>query len=291
MNCQQRWDESVEWHVVDGKRLEARRIPGRVSSCPPIVMLHEGLGSVGHWRDFPDRVARETGSAVFVYSRYGHGRSSLLEEPRDTSYMHHEAEVVLPALLEQADIRKPVLFGHSDGASIAILYAAKFPYSAAALVLAAPHVFVEDGTLRVHIASIRKALGDGQFGNRYIANIHGRGYSFRRYRRPGRRQPTSTRGLYSRHSVAIPVVYRAICSAAPVRSDLGIVLQLAQRSNWRGNTSGPIVKVWLASPKLPPYSLHVGLGYQAREALYTTRVQYTRAREYAKMGRTQQMHG
>jgi pimeloyl-ACP methyl ester carboxylesterase len=110
-------------------------------------MLHEGLGSVSHWKDFPDFVAAETGSAVFLYSRYGHGRSTPLEEPREVSYMHYEAEVVLPALLEQAGIRKPVLLGQSDGASIAILYAAKFPASPAGLVLEAPHVFVEDLTV------------------------------------------------------------------------------------------------------------------------------------------------
>jgi pimeloyl-ACP methyl ester carboxylesterase len=136
-----------ESHVVDGKRLETRRIPARLPSRPPIVMLHEGLGSLSQWKDFPDRVAAETGSEVFVYSRYGHGGSSLLEKPRDVSYMHHEAEVVLPALLEQAAIQRPVLLGHSDGASIAILHAARFPDAPAALILEAPHVFVEDLTV------------------------------------------------------------------------------------------------------------------------------------------------
>ena len=102
---------------------------------------------MSHWRDFPDRVAAETGSEVFVYSRYGHGRSSVLEEPRVVSYLHHEAEVVLPALLGQAGFPRPVLLGHSDGASIAIIYAARLPDSAAALILEAPHVFVEDLTV------------------------------------------------------------------------------------------------------------------------------------------------
>jgi len=139
--------ELFEWHVVDGKHLETRRIPAGISSRPPIVMLHEGLGSMSHWRDFPDRVAALTGSDVFIYSRYGHGRSSVLEEPREVSYMHHEAEVVLPALLKQAGFDRPVLLGHSDGASIAIIYAANFPGSVAALVLEAPHVFVEDLTV------------------------------------------------------------------------------------------------------------------------------------------------
>jgi len=139
--------ELLEWHVLDGRRLEARRIPARIPSRPPIVMLHEGLGSVSHWKDFPDRVAAETGSGVFVYSRYGHGRSGVLDEPREISYMHHEADVVFPALLQQAGIRRPVLLGHSDGASIAIIHAAHSLDSAAALILEAPHVFVEDLTV------------------------------------------------------------------------------------------------------------------------------------------------
>ena len=146
---------------MDGKRLEARRIPALASSFramarPPVVMLHEGLGSVSQWRDFPDRVAAQTGCEVFVYSRYGYGQSDVLEGARDVSYMHHEAEIVLPAILDQAKIRKPILFGHSDGASIAILYAAKFPDSPVALILEAPHVFVEDLTIK-SIAAARIA--------------------------------------------------------------------------------------------------------------------------------------
>jgi pimeloyl-ACP methyl ester carboxylesterase len=134
----------VRTFIVDGKRLEAVEIPARLSDKPTIVMLHEGLGSVAHWKDFPERVAAETGAAVFVYSRYGHGNSDPLGEPRPVSYMHHEAEVVLPSLLQQAAIKKPVLLGQSDGASIALIHAGKFPDSPTALILEAPHVFVED---------------------------------------------------------------------------------------------------------------------------------------------------
>jgi pimeloyl-ACP methyl ester carboxylesterase len=121
-------------------------------------MLHEGLGSVSHWREFPDRVAAATGSEVFVYSRYGHGRSSPLEEPRGVFYMHVEAELVLAGLLEQSRIQRPVLLGHSDGASIAILYAARFPNSVAGLILEAPHVFVEERTVE-SIAQAKVAYG------------------------------------------------------------------------------------------------------------------------------------
>jgi pimeloyl-ACP methyl ester carboxylesterase len=134
----------VRTYIVDRKRLEALEIDARLPDRPTIVMLHEGLGSVSHWKDFPDRVAAETGAAVFVYSRYGHGNSDPLIEPRPVSYMHHEAEIVLPALLQQAAIDRPVLLGQSDGASIALIYAGRFPDSPAALILEAPHMFVED---------------------------------------------------------------------------------------------------------------------------------------------------
>jgi pimeloyl-ACP methyl ester carboxylesterase len=132
---------------VDGRWLEAAKIEGRDSNLPTIVMLHEGLGSLAHWKDFPVRVAGETGAGVFVYSRYGHGGSDALEEPRSVSYMHREAQIVLPELFRKARIERPLLLGHSDGASIAILFAGMFPDSSAGLILEAPHVVIEDLTL------------------------------------------------------------------------------------------------------------------------------------------------
>ncbi len=111
---------------------------------PTIVFLHEGLGSVSLWRDFPTRVAERTGCGIFVYSRFGYGTSDTLSEKREPDYMHREADVVLPALLTAANIERPILLGHSDGASIALLFAAAFPGRARALILEAPHVFVED---------------------------------------------------------------------------------------------------------------------------------------------------
>ena len=133
--------------VVDGRRLETLWIPANKPGAPPIVMLHEGLGSIAHWRDFPALVAERTGCAVLVYSRYGYGNSDRLLEKRPVDYMHREAEVVLPALLEKLGINQPVLLGHSDGASIAIIFAGKYPDAARALILEAPHVFVEDLSL------------------------------------------------------------------------------------------------------------------------------------------------
>lgn len=100
-----------------------------------------------HWKRFPTQLAEATGAEVFVYSRCGHGESDPLEGPRTVTYMHHEAHVVLPEILRQAGIERPVLLGHSDGASIAILYAGMFPDSPAGLIVEAPHVFVENVTV------------------------------------------------------------------------------------------------------------------------------------------------
>jgi len=134
-------------YLIDGHWLEAARIEARHSTVPTIVMLHEGLGSVSHWKDFPRVLAEATGAGVFLYSRYGHGSSDGLDEPRSPSYMHHEAQVVLPEILQKAGIERPLLLGQSDGASIAMLYAGTFPESPAGLVLEAPHVFIEDITV------------------------------------------------------------------------------------------------------------------------------------------------
>lgn len=144
------------FHIVDGHRLESIRIAPMHPSMPTVVFLHEGLGSVRHWRDFPGRVAARTGAGVFVYSRHGHGNSTALDAPRTPAYMHHEAEVVLPAILEQAGIHRPVVLGHSDGASIAIIYAGRFPAGPSALILEAPHVIVEGVTVE-NIALARTA--------------------------------------------------------------------------------------------------------------------------------------
>lgn len=131
---------------IDGVRLEVLRIAARTPTMPPLVFLHEGLGSVAMWRDFPARVAAATGAETIVYSRRGYGRSAKLERPRAVAYMDEEGRVVLPRLLERLGIDRPILIGHSDGASIALIYAgAGLP--AAGLVLMAPHVFVEDVTV------------------------------------------------------------------------------------------------------------------------------------------------
>ena len=134
---------------VAGHRLECVHIRG-AKSAPALVFLHEGLGSVALWKDFPARVADATGCPVLVYSRAGYGRSSPAPLPRAPDYMHVEALTVLPALLDRLGIADPVLIGHSDGASIALLHAGSGRRPVRALVALAPHVFVED----MSIASI-----------------------------------------------------------------------------------------------------------------------------------------
>jgi pimeloyl-ACP methyl ester carboxylesterase len=118
--------------------LETRWIGPPPESAPTIVFLHEGLGCLAAWRDFPDRVAAATGCGALVYGRVGYGLSEPVRGPRSIRFMHEEAEL-LPALIERFGLREVILYGHSDGASIAIMYAGPVR----ARILEAPHVFVE----------------------------------------------------------------------------------------------------------------------------------------------------
>ena len=128
-----------------------------------LVLLHEGLGSVGLWRGLPDELARATGRRTIAFSRFGHGRSAPPPKPRTPAFFHEEALEVLPELLAQLEVERPVLVGHSDGASIALIHAAHHPVSA--LVLLAPHVFVEDVTVNA-IRGTREEYGSGRLRDR-----------------------------------------------------------------------------------------------------------------------------
>ena len=140
--------------IIGQHSLEYRFIGPRPDRAPTIVMLHEGLGCAGLWGDFPERLQRATGAGVFVYSRAGYGRSSPVALPRPLSYMHDEARDVLPALLDSIGFRRGILLGHSDGASIAAIYAGTHQdHRLGGLVLIAPHFFTEDSG----IASIVEA--------------------------------------------------------------------------------------------------------------------------------------
>ena len=163
----------------NGQKLEVRQIPGS-TTLSPIVFLHEGLGSVSAWTqrglDWPLAVCNAAGRAGVVYSRHGYGQSDPAPLGRNTlqaDYLHREAFEVLPALLAQLNIANPVLLGHSDGASIALLYASRYP--ASACIAMAPHVMVEDIALRA-IAEAKAAFESGDLRSRlakYHADVDG----------------------------------------------------------------------------------------------------------------------
>ncbi|TAN52930.1 MAG: alpha/beta hydrolase [Betaproteobacteria bacterium] len=147
-----------------GRSLEYEWLAGRE---PTLVFLHEGLGSIRQWRDFPARVAQATGCRALLYNRYGYGQSDVLAEPRvGVRFMHDEALVALPQLLAALQIDAPVLVGHSDGASIALIFAGS-GHRLRGLALMAPHVFVEDLCIEsitrakrtFETSDIRKRLG------------------------------------------------------------------------------------------------------------------------------------
>jgi pimeloyl-ACP methyl ester carboxylesterase len=141
---------------VGTARLEYRVVGPRPESGAIFVLLHEGLGSAGLWGDFPDRLATATGLGVFAYSRAGYGRSSPGQLPRRASFMHEEAQV-LARVLDVIGFRRGVLLGHSDGASIAAIYAGSHEdHRVLGLALIAPHFFVEDCTV-AEITRMRSA--------------------------------------------------------------------------------------------------------------------------------------
>ena len=142
---------------IDDSDLEYRMIGPAPDAAPTIVMLHEGLGSVALWGDFPDKLAAATGAGVFVYSRAGYGSSSPVPLPRPIDYMHREALDVLPKILDAIGFRRGVLLGHSDGASIAAIYAGGVQdHRIRAVAMMAPHFVVEDISVR-SIAQIKTA--------------------------------------------------------------------------------------------------------------------------------------
>jgi pimeloyl-ACP methyl ester carboxylesterase len=143
--------------TIGTSNLEYRMIGPAPDQAPTIVMLHEGLGSAGLWGDFPDKLQAATGAGVLVYSRAGYGASSPVKLPRPLDYMHVEALEVLPKLLEAIGFRRGVLLGHSDGASIAAIYAGGIQdHRVRAVAMIAPHFIVEDVSV-ASIAEIRTA--------------------------------------------------------------------------------------------------------------------------------------
>jgi len=156
---------------VGGRRLEAKTWGPPPSKASTIVLLHEGLGSVGLWRDFPEKLARATGLGVFAYSREGYGASDPVELPRPINYMEKHAREVLPHVLDAIAPRRAILVGHSDGASIAALYLGNVQdQRVRGLVLMAPHFFTEPGGLK-SIAEAKLAYDSGDLRGR-LAKYH-----------------------------------------------------------------------------------------------------------------------
>ena len=138
--------------TAGGHRLEYERIPGR-PGAPTLLLLHEGLGSVALWRDFPQKLAQATGLPLLVYSRWGYGNSEPIAGPRGARYMHDEALATLPELRSALGLDDVILVGHSDGASIALIHVGGGAGSARGIILEAPHVLIEP----MNLASIEEA--------------------------------------------------------------------------------------------------------------------------------------
>jgi pimeloyl-ACP methyl ester carboxylesterase len=149
---------SYEFVEVLGKKLRVQHIhPPQVDpSLPKMIFLHEGLGCIELWKGFPQLVVAATGLQAVVYERQGYGKSDPLDLPRPKDYLEREALNYLPVLLQKLEIKKPILIGHSDGGSIALVYAGQ--YAVHTLITEAAHIFVEDFTLE----GIREVKGNPQ---------------------------------------------------------------------------------------------------------------------------------
>jgi pimeloyl-ACP methyl ester carboxylesterase len=157
--------------LIDGKTVESRWWGPEPADAPTLVLLHEGLGCVALWRDFPEALAAATGCGVFAYSRFGYGGSDPVTLPRPMSYMHDEALAVLPHVLDTAGVRRAVLIGHSDGGSIVAIYAgAVQDQRVQGVVLIAAHFFVEDINIS-SIAAIKSTYEQGDLRSR-LARYH-----------------------------------------------------------------------------------------------------------------------
>ncbi|GGK37829.1 hydrolase [Deinococcus malanensis] len=160
-----------EYLQVGGQQLEYIWHGPPPSQAPTLVFLHEGLGSLRLWRDFPQALSTATGCGALVYSRAGYGNSSPAPLPRPVTYLHHEAQDVLPQVLARCGVRECVLVGHSDGGSIALIYAGSVAQPGLlGVITEAAHVFVEDVTLR-GVQAAREAYQSGDLRAR-LARHH-----------------------------------------------------------------------------------------------------------------------
>ena len=161
--------------TIDGKQIEYEWVGEQVDSIrPKLIFLHEGLGCIALWRDYPARLAAATGCTALVYSRHGYGNSDACELPRTPRYLHHEAYAILPKLLAELDVGTHILIGHSDGGTISLLYASNgAPNSLLGVITEAAHVFNEQLSVE-SIKVAKQAFETGGLAQRlakYHANV------------------------------------------------------------------------------------------------------------------------
>lgn len=157
--------------VLD-RELYAICVQGREPSAVPIVLLHEGLGCVGMWHDFPEALSRVTGRTVWAWDRWGYGKSSPLTRwEADSNYPAYEAKTMLPAVLDAVSVERAHFFGHSDGGTIALLFGALFPERAAGIMAEACHVYVDEFTVK-GITDADRHFAEGLFREK-LAKYHG----------------------------------------------------------------------------------------------------------------------
>lgn len=165
------WSHETAYLTAGGKQLEYRCWGPGPEAAPTIVLLHEGLGCLALWRDFPEKLAQRTGWGVMAFSRAGYGQSDPADLPRPLDYMTREAHEVLPQVLDAVGFRRGVLMGHSDGATIAAEYAGGIEdFRVRGLILMAPHFFTEDMGLE-EIARAKEAFDKGDLKDR-MAKYH-----------------------------------------------------------------------------------------------------------------------
>lgn len=164
----ERRDFSVD---VWGRKVAVRSVAAATLDVPTLVFLHEGLGCIEMWKDFPDLLVAATGCRGLIYDRPGYGRSEASEGPRDLQYFENEAYRILPTLLSACGVTNPILIGHSDGGTIALLHAGRF--AVRGIVTEAAHVFVEPESL-AGVAAAKEAWQNEAFRQR-LARYHGDG--------------------------------------------------------------------------------------------------------------------
>ena len=166
-----RADSGIDMVIAEGDRLRVQHIDGPAGR-PTLVFLHEGLGSIAQWRDFPAQACEAIGMPGLVYERRGHGGSDPVTLPRPDDFLRHEAERVLPAVLAGCGVTRHVLLGHSDGGAIALIYAALYPDRPETVITMAAHVMME-ATTREGLAGVaQRWRSDPQFAAR-LARHHG----------------------------------------------------------------------------------------------------------------------